>query len=150
MRPLQYILLLIGAGLLLMAVKRLGKYRLKERYTLVFMFIGLPFLVLAFWPDAISTIAKKLDIQYHTLIILCVCAFFLIIFLELLTIVSIQDRKISNLTQIVAILMSDTENAGSSEPAAQPPSADPPASMRLEDHRGDRPDAHPAPNDPID
>ncbi len=91
----------------MLAIRRLGKYRLKERYTLVFLFIALPFVALAFWPDAMTYIAQQLDIQNHTLIILCVCAFFLIIVLELLTIVSIQDRKIANLAQMVGILMSD-------------------------------------------
>src|SRR5690606_12691985 len=99
MKPLQLILLAIGASLLLLAARRLGKYRLKERYTLVFFFIGLPFLALAFWPDAIPWLAMKLDIQYPTLIVLVVSAFFLIVILELLTIVSIQDRKIANLAQ---------------------------------------------------
>lgn len=104
------ILLAIGASLLLLAVRRLSKYRLKERYTLVFLFIGLPFLALAFWPDLIPYLAMELDIPYHTLIILFVSAFFLIVVLELLTIVSIQDRKIANLAQIVGILMSHSNN----------------------------------------
>ncbi len=106
-------------------MRRLSKYRLKERYTLVFLFIGLPFLALAFWPDAITYLAHELGIQNHTLIILCVCAFFLIIILELLTIVSIQDRKIANLAQLVGILMSDQDRRPSG-PAA-PMTSTPPA-----------------------
>src|SRR5438034_11753732 len=103
---LKFILLAIGASLLLLAISRLREYRLKERYTLVFVFIGTPFLVLALWPDGLGFLAKKLDIQYQTLGLLCVTAFFLLIILELLTIVSQQDRKITTLAQMVGILMS--------------------------------------------
>jgi len=113
---LKLILLTIGASLLLLAVRRLSRYRLKERYTLVFVFIGTPFLALALWPDAIGRLADMLDIQYHTFIILCVVAFFLLAILELLTIVSIQDRKIANLAQIVGILMSHQNNGGPQPP----------------------------------
>lgn len=96
--------------MLLLAVRRLREYKLKERYTLIFLFIGTPFLILALWPDAVSTIAKELGMQNSTLMILCVCAFLLLVVMELLTIVSIQDRKISSLAQMVGILMARDEH----------------------------------------
>ena len=120
---LKIILAAIGLSLLVLAVRRLSNYRLKERYTLAFFFISLPFVALAFWPDAISYLAARMDIQNHTLILLCVSAFFLIIVLELLTIVSIQDRKIANLAQIVGILASDQhEQAGELPKSGKKPS----------------------------
>ena len=115
---LQLILLTIGASLLLLAIRRLRQYKLKERYTLIFVLIGLPFLILALWPDGLGLVAKKLGIQYHTVVLLCVSAFFLLIVLELLTIVSQQDRKITTLAQMVGILMSRQNELG--EPGGAP------------------------------
>jgi hypothetical protein len=106
---LKLILLAIGASLLLLAVQRLRQYRLKERYTLVFIFIGTPFLVLAMFPNALGAFAKYVQIPYQTVALLCVTAFFLLMVLELLTIVSQQDRKITTLAQMVGILMSKQE-----------------------------------------
>lgn len=138
---LKLILLAIGLSLLLLAVRRLSRYRLKERYTLVFLFIGMPFVALALWPDAIGYLSDKLGIQYHTLIILFVTAFFALSTMELLTIVSIQDRKIANLAQIVGILMSEQKQQAAGRPASpvEPPvSPRPSVSIRLEDHRTTR------------
>src|SRR3954469_10141960 len=103
---LKLILLAIGASLLLLSIRRLRQYKLKERYTLIFVFIGAPFMLLALWPNALGTAANFLNINYHTIALLCVSAFFLVIVLELLTIVSQQDRKITTLAQMVGILMS--------------------------------------------
>lgn len=122
-------------------MRRLSRYRLKERYTLVFLFIGMPFVALALWPDAIGYLSDKLGIQYHTLIILFVTAFFALSTMELLTIVSIQDRKIANLAQIVGILMSEQKQQAAGRPASpvEPPvSPRPSVSIRLEDHRTTR------------
>jgi hypothetical protein len=99
------ILIVFGLGLLLVGVRRLRVYRLKERHALVFVLTGFPFLLLAAWPDAINWMAVRLDIAYQTLALLAVVAFFMLMIFELLTIVSLQDRKISNLAQIIGIMM---------------------------------------------
>lgn len=98
------ILLGFGLLLLLLAIRRLRRYRLKERYALLFLLLGLPFLVLAVWPDAIATIAAALHIQYFTVMLLAISTFLILTTFELLTIVSQQDRRISTLAQMVAIL----------------------------------------------
>src|SRR5947209_189708 len=118
---LKLILLLIGTSLLLLAIRRLRHYKLKERYTLVFVLIGTPFLVLALWPAGLGRVAAVLQIQYHTVALLCVTAFFLLIILELLTIVSQQDRKITTLAQMVGILMSRQNELEDSRGAALKP-----------------------------
>lgn len=115
------VLLLFGLGLLLIAVRRLRVYRLKERHALVFLFTGLPFLLLAARQDAVGWVAGVLHIDYHTVALLCVVAFFLLMVIELLTIVSLQDRKIATLAQIVGIMMekhgmSDRNIRNGSEP----------------------------------
>lgn len=88
-----------------LAVLRLRQYRLKERYALVFLLLALPFVVLAAWPNGVSYVAEILGIQYQTVALIGVTAFLTLAVLELLTIVSVQDQKISSLAQLVGILM---------------------------------------------
>ncbi|MGD0389119.1 MAG: DUF2304 domain-containing protein [Tepidisphaeraceae bacterium] len=129
----RIILLGFGATVLIAAIRRMRAYRLKERHMLIFLFTGLPFLALAVWPTAVGWFALKLQVQYQTVGLLCVAGFFILVIFELLTIVSLQDRKISALAQIVGILMekqgiSDRLGAGGKAFAAQPtpaPSSDP-------------------------
>jgi membrane protein implicated in regulation of membrane protease activity len=97
-------------------------YRLKERHMLIFLFTGLPFLALAIWPTAVGWVSLKLNVQYQTVGLLCVAGFFILVIFELLTIVSLQDRKISALAQIVGILM---EKQGISDRLATEPNAAP-------------------------
>lgn len=99
------ILLALGAGLLLLAVLRLRRYRLKERYTLIFLLLGLPFFALAAWPNAVGRLADLLDVDYRTLTLLGVTSVLALMVFELLTIVSVQDQKITALAQLVGILM---------------------------------------------
>ena len=99
------ILLILGGSLFTLAVRRLRQYKLRERYALVFLLLGLPFAVLAAWPNAIGYLADLLDIHYQTVTLLCVTGFLTVMVFELLTIVSVQDQKISTLAQLVGILM---------------------------------------------
>ena len=99
------ILLALGGSLFTLAVRRLRQYKLRERYALVFVLLGLPFAVLAAWPNAIGYLADALDIHYQTVTLLCVTGFLTVMVFELLTIVSLQDQKITTLAQCVGILM---------------------------------------------
>jgi hypothetical protein len=99
------ILLMLGGSLFVLAVRRLRTYKLRERYALVFLLLGLPFAVLAAWPNAIGYLADLLDIHYQTVTLLCVTGFLTVMVFELLTIVSVQDQKITTLAQLVGILM---------------------------------------------
>ena len=98
-------LILFGGLLLVLAVRRMRLYRLRERYALAFAVLALPFIGLAFWPDAIGWIAQVLNIQYNTLALLGVSSFLTLAVFELLSIVSVQDQKITALSQLVGILM---------------------------------------------
>ena len=98
-------LVLFGGTLLLLAVRRLRTYKLRERYAVVFGILGLPFLGLAVWPDGIGWLAEKLNIQYNTLALIGVTSFLFLAVFELLSIVSQQDQKITALAQLVGILM---------------------------------------------
>jgi hypothetical protein len=99
------ILLTFGATLLWLAVRRLRQFKLKERYTLLFLLLGLPFLILAVWPRGIEHLSRLTAIGESTVMLLCVSVFLILTVLELLTIVSVQDRKITTLAQMVGILM---------------------------------------------
>lgn len=99
------IVLTIGATILFMAVRSLRADRLKERYALIFFLTGIPFLALALWRDAVGFIADKLDIDYRTLALIAVTTFFMLMIFKLLSIVSVQERKITSLAQHVGILL---------------------------------------------
>ena len=98
-------LVTFGWSLLTLALRRLRTYKLKERYALLFLLIGLPFMLLAFWPDAVGWMAQRLGIQYTTLALICVSVFLFLVVFELLTSVSVQDQKSASLAQMVGILM---------------------------------------------
>src|ERR1700760_4855616 len=99
------ILILFGGTLLLLAVRRLKQFKLKERYTLLFLMLGLPFLLLAVWPRGVELLAHATHIAEATVMLFGVSVFLIMIVFELLTIVSVQDRKITTLAQMVGILM---------------------------------------------
>ena len=101
----RIILVCFGTTILLLAVGRMRSYRLKERHMLLFTLTGLPFLILAIRPRAVGWVGDMLGIDYHTVSLLCIAAFLILMIFELLTIVSLQDRKIASLAQIVGILM---------------------------------------------
>ena len=118
------ILLLLGGSLFTLAVRRLRQYKLKERYALVFLLLGLPFALLAAWPNAVGQIAYLLDMDYRTVTLLCVAGFLTVMVFELLTIVSVQDQKITALAQLVGILMEKQKLA---DPEHRPAAPAPPA-----------------------
>jgi hypothetical protein len=115
------ILLVLGGSLFTLAVLRLRQYRLKERYALVFLLLGLPFVLLAAWPNAVEHVSRILGIQYQTVALIGVTTFMLLSVFELLTIVSVQDQKISELAQLVGILMQKQKLA---EPEHRPAASD--------------------------
>ena len=119
------ILLLLGGSLFTLAVRRLRQYKLRERYALVFLLLGLPFAVLAAWPNAIGYLADRLDIHYQTVTLLCVTGFLTVMVFELLTIVSLQDQKISTLAQLVGILMEKQKLAEREHTPGMEPGVDP-------------------------
>ena len=118
-----------GGILLLLAVRRLRTYKLKERYALLWVLIGLPFLALAFKPSAVGWIAHKLNIQYTTFALICVSVFLFLVVFELLSIVSVQDQKINSLAQFVGILMEKQKLA---EPEHRPEESGQPRDTRNE------------------
>ena len=97
--------ILLGVAIVITALtfRSLRAHRLKERYVLLFLFTGLPFLVLAIWPDGVLFLQNTLEIEKPTLLTLFVAIYFLLTTFLLLSIVSVQERKIDQLAQIIAI-----------------------------------------------
>ena len=105
------ILLVVGAAVLLLTVRSLRAHRLKERYVLLFGLTGLPFLVFAAWPDGVVWLSQTLEIEKPTLLVLGMAVYFLLTTFELLSLVSVQGRKIDALGQLVAILMEERDRS---------------------------------------
>ena len=102
--PRTFILVGFAVLMIFMTLRSLRAQRLKERYVLLFLLTGLPFLVLGFWPDGIVRLQDLLRIEKPTLLALCIATYFLLTTFELLSIVSVQERKIDSLAQIVGIM----------------------------------------------
>lgn len=98
------ILCVFGGTLLTLAVRSLRAHRLKEAYVLLFIAVGVPFVLLAIWPYAIDKLAVWLEIEKPTVLVLMLTAFVTLMLFKLLSIVSVQDQKIRTLTQLVGIL----------------------------------------------
>ena len=113
------ILVGVAAVLLVLTFRSLRAHRLKERYVLLFLITGLPFFALAMWPDAIVWLSQTLEIEKPTLLVLCVSVYFLLTTFELLSIVSVQDRKITALGQLTAILMEKQKQLADSDGSAR-------------------------------
>lgn len=98
------IVLLIAMVIFLLTVRSLRAGRLKERYALLFVFLGLPFVVLAVWRDAMGQLALWLNVDYRTLAILMVTTFVVIMNLKMLSLLSVQERKINELAQRLGVM----------------------------------------------
>jgi len=98
------ILLMFAATLVLMTLRSLRRHRLKERYVILFLLTSLPFTILAVWPGLLGRIAEWMNMPYHTLMVILLAVYLLLLIFKLLSIVSIQERKIADLAQELAIL----------------------------------------------
>ena len=108
---LTLILLAIGGTILFMAVRSLRAQRLKERYVLLFVFVGVPFIILGAWPGAVGAIARRLDIEYHTVLLLGITTFFLLTTFKLLSIVSLQEQRLAAVAQMMGVITSRRKTA---------------------------------------
>ena len=109
------VMLTFGVVVVGFALRSLRAQRLKERYALIMLFTGLPFLALAAWPDAVGLLGQAMQIDYRTVIILCLAAFTIVAVFNLMSIISVQERRITTLAQMVGILMEERKRAGLSD-----------------------------------
>ena len=119
-------IILFGFAVLLIALtlRSLRAQRLKERYVLLFLLTGLPFMVLTFWPNGILFLADILDIEKPTLLVLCATMYFILTTFSLLSIVSVQERKITTLSQMISLLQEQQkQQSETSDQDAAPPAS---------------------------
>lgn len=96
--------LAIGGVILFLTVRSLRAGRLKERYALLYIFLSIPFLALAVWREAMGWAAEQLAIDYRTLSLMLVTTFVVVMNLKLLSMLSVQERKITELAQRVGMM----------------------------------------------
>jgi len=112
------ILLGVALFLLLSVVRRMRRLEIKERHALVLLLVSLPFLVFAVWPSLMGWVADTLAIEHGTVMLAAVSCFFIIMIIELLSIVSTLERKVSVLAQMIAVL-NDKQGLVGREPHAK-------------------------------
>lgn len=98
------VLFILGGSILMMAVRSLRAHRLKERYAIIFILTGFPFLGLSLWTNGVGYVSEMLRIDYRTVSLVCITIFFVLMIFKLFSIVSVQERQITVLAQHVAIL----------------------------------------------
>lgn len=113
-------IVLLGFGLMIvwMSIRRLRRLRMQERWMLLFVIAGLPFLLLAVWPDGIVWLSNQMNMEKPTLMVFCLGAFTIFLLLKLFSIISVQQRQITTLAQMVGILQRkvlDNETTDSSQ-----------------------------------
>jgi hypothetical protein len=101
------ILAAFGAMLIFMALRSLRAHRLKERYALLVGLMGLPFVGLAAWPDAVVYLSEKMNIEKPTLLLMALAGFLIIMIIQLLSLVSVLERKVTTLAQMLGTMNSD-------------------------------------------
>ena len=102
--PRTLILMGVGLTILTLTLRSLRKQRLNERYVLLFVLTGLPLIFVAIWPDAVVFLERVLVIEKATMLTLGVAIYFLLTTFALLSIVSVQERRIQTLAQMVAMM----------------------------------------------
>ncbi len=73
-------------------------------------------MALAFFPRGVEILSDWLHIEQKTITLMCVTIFLILIIFELLSIVSVQDRKITTLAQMVGILMEKQQLSDHAQP----------------------------------
>jgi hypothetical protein len=101
----NFILFALAGGIFFLALRSLRAQRLKERYAIIFVLTGIPFLGLGFWTDGVGYIGSFLSIDYRTVSLVCITIFLILMIFKLFSIVSVQERQITILAQQVGILM---------------------------------------------
>ena len=105
------LLVAFGGLLLILAVRSLRAHRLKEGYALLFFVLGVPFLALAVWPDAIVWIEQTLRIEKPTVMVFALGTFTILLIFKLLSVVSIQERRITTLAQRLAMIEASADQS---------------------------------------
>ena len=126
-------LVLFGFGILLvgLSVRSLRRLRLQERYVILFAITGIPFLTMSVWPDGIVWLSVQMNMEKPTLLIFILGAFTILLLLKLFSIISVQQRQITTLAQMVGIL---NEKIDPKKPQTPPASNQAPLKVTTKNH----------------
>jgi len=87
------------------------KERIKEAYAIIWIFMGLAFLVISIWPGLMGIIANFVGIYYApALLILILTVMTIFILIQFSIVISRQSERIKTLTQEIALLKADLED----------------------------------------
>jgi hypothetical protein len=108
--------IIFSISFLILVIELVKKNRLQERYSLLWIIMGILLLVLSSTPIIINTIAKWLDIKNPpSLLFLFGMVYLLVYSLHITTVISKQADKITRLAQELALLKQKIEQAGDNE-----------------------------------
>jgi hypothetical protein len=92
------------------------KKKLREDYSILWIFFGIIFLLISIWRESLEYISRSIGIAYAPaaiFIILIMCLFMIMI--QFSMIISKQANQISNLAREIALLRHDVDKKGDTE-----------------------------------
>lgn len=107
---IQILSVLVSFFVFFSVIELIRKRKLREEYSLLWIFFSLVFIILSFWRDAIEAIASLLGISYPpaALFLIFFAAIFLIL-MQFSIVISKMTSRIQRLTQELGILKSELE-----------------------------------------
>ncbi|MBC34703.1 MAG: hypothetical protein CL663_01480 [Bacteroidetes bacterium] len=107
---IQYIAIVGSALLLLFILYLIRQKRLKEEYSLLWLFFGVLFLAIALWKDLLNHIAEWIGIAYPpaALFLVLLMALF-VIMIEFSVIISRHSRWIRKMGQEIGLMKTEIE-----------------------------------------
>jgi len=107
---IQYIAIIGSALLLIFVLFLIKKKRLKEEYSLLWLFFGLVFLAISLWKDALDWISELIGIAYPpaALFLILLMAVF-VIMIEFSVIISRHSNWIRKMGQDVGLMKNEIE-----------------------------------------
>lgn len=108
---MQYIAIAGSIALLLFILNLIRRKRIKEEYSLLWLFLSLVFLVFSVWREGLDYISKLMGVAYPpaALFLILLMAIFMIL-IQFSIIISKQAENNKNLTQEHGLLKFEHEN----------------------------------------
>ncbi|MFM2386220.1 MAG: hypothetical protein RL660_977 [Bacteroidota bacterium] len=112
MQPIQLLIIVCNIAFVGFISKLIMQRKLREEYAIVWGFITIALLVFSFWRKGIDIFAKLLGVFDPPNLLFATFVFLMLIYLLHLSVVaSTLQKKVTTLTQELAILKAKLENA---------------------------------------
>ncbi len=108
---MQYIAIAGSILLMFFILNLIRRKRIKEEYSLLWLFLSVVFLVFSIWREGLDSISKLMGVAYPpaALFMVLLIAIFMIL-IQFSIIISSQAEKNKNLTQELGIIKFEIEN----------------------------------------